>query len=90
MGMVTRREGTRSLCRVFRSAEMAHTENLSLDRPHSGRPPSTTIYVYARTGLIHTSANQLERVYLPAGRQLDLQEQGTHPSPTVFELQSVL
>ena len=48
-------EGTKSLCRVCRSAEMAHTERLSFDRPHSGRPPSHTIYVYARAGFVHTS-----------------------------------
>ena len=34
---------------------MAHTEKLSFDRPHSGRPPSHTICVYARAGLVHTS-----------------------------------
>ena len=55
MRMVTRKEGTKFLCRVFRSAEMAHTENLSFDRPHSSRPPSISIYAYARTGLVHTS-----------------------------------
>lgn len=55
----------------------------SSDRSHGGRPPTSVYYVqHARAGLEQTSqGSQLERVWLPAGRRLDLQEQGIDPRP---------
>ncbi|KAJ4988831.1 hypothetical protein SVAN01_05638 [Stagonosporopsis vannaccii] len=72
------------------SRDGAHGEDII--RSSAWRLPTLSYILYVCTSRPRTyfTPTQLERVYGPAGRQLDLQEQGTHPSSIMSGLQYVL